>query len=164
MADPVDQTITPKVLQTPRAAGFAGVLFALLFGVIVILLRRVVPVDPHAAGTWLTKASSRRELRLALGLVPFCGIFFLWFMGAVRAHIGDAEDKFLSTVLLGSGLLFVAMLFVFSALCAALIGVAGRQMATRRSTSGNWVARRRSIWPPSMPCGWGRCSSWPRPR
>jgi hypothetical protein len=126
MADPVDQTITPKVLQTPRAAGFAGVLFALLFGVIVILLRRVVPVDPHAAGTWLTKASSRRELRLALGLVPFCGIFFLWFMGAVRAHIGDAEDKFLSTVLLGSGLLFVAMLFVFSALFAALIGVAGR--------------------------------------
>ena len=117
--------ITPRVLRTPRAAGVAGVLFALLFGVIVALLRKVVPADPHAAGSWLTKASSRRQLQFALGLVPFCGIFFLWFMGAVRARIGDSEDKFLATVFLGSGLLFVAMLFVFAALFGALIGVAG---------------------------------------
>jgi hypothetical protein len=96
-----------------------------LFGLIVVLLREVVPADPHATGAWLTKASSRRKVQFALGLVPFCGIFFLWFMGAVRSRIGETEDKFLATVFLGSGLLFIAMLFVFSALFGALIGVAG---------------------------------------
>ena len=40
----------PRSLQTPRAAGVAGVLFALLFGVIVVLFRRVVPLDPQSAG------------------------------------------------------------------------------------------------------------------
>ena len=117
--------ITPRVLRTPRAAGLAGIVFAVLFGLIVVLLRKVVPPDPHAAGAWLTKAGSRREIQFALGLVPFCGIFFLWFMGAVRSRIGENEDKFLATVFLGSGLLFIAMLFVFSALFGALIGVAG---------------------------------------
>jgi hypothetical protein len=116
---------TPRVLWTPRAAGLAGVLFAVLFGVIVVLLGKVVPSDPHAAGAWLTSAHSRRQLQFALGLVPFWGIFFLWFMGAVRARVGDSEGKFLSTVFLGSGLLFVAMLFELAALFAALIGLAG---------------------------------------
>jgi len=117
--------ITPKRLRTPRAAGLAGVLFAVLFSVIVVLLRKVVPADPHAAGEWLTSTTSRRNIQFALGLVPFCGIFFLWFMGAVRDRIGEYEDKFLATVFLGSGLLFIAMVFAFSALFGALIGLAG---------------------------------------
>jgi len=125
MEDMTSNEIAPKSLQTPRAAGLAGILFALLFGFTIILLRRVVPSDPHAAGAWLTHSSSRHEIAFALSLVPFCGIFFLWFMGAVRARMGDAEDKFLATVFLGSGLLFVAMIFTFSAMFAALIGVAG---------------------------------------
>ena len=114
----------PRVLQTPRAAGVAGILFALLFGCIVVLARRVVPSDPLAAGSWLLNASSRRELGIALGLIPFCGIFFLWFMGAVRSRMGDSEDRFFATVFLGSGLLFVAMLFVFGAMFGALVGLA----------------------------------------
>jgi hypothetical protein len=125
MSDLRSHDITPKALETPRAAGLAGVLFALLFGFIVVLLRRVVPADPHAAGVWLTHAKSRHEIAFTLGLVPFSGILFLWFMGAVRARMGDDEDKFLATVFLGSGLLFVAMIFVFSALFGALIAMAG---------------------------------------
>ncbi len=46
-------------------------------------------------------------------------------MGAVRARIGASEDKFFSTVFIGSGLLFVAMLFVFAAVFGALVAVAG---------------------------------------
>ena len=57
--------------------------------------------------------------------MPFCGIFFLWFLGAVRAQIGEAEDKFFATIILGSGLLFIAMLFVFGALFGALLTLAG---------------------------------------
>ena len=122
---PATAGITPKALETPRAAGLAGVVFAVLFGVIVVLLRKVAPADPHAAAAWLTNASDRRETQFALGLVPFCGIFFLWFMGAVRARVGELEDKFLATVFFGSGILFIAMIFVFAALFGALVGLAG---------------------------------------
>jgi hypothetical protein len=50
--------------------------------------------------------------------VPFAGIAFLWFVGVVRDRIGEAEDRFFATVFLGSGLLFVGMLFVASAVPA----------------------------------------------
>lgn len=46
---------------------------------------------------------------LALGLVPFAGIAFLWFIGVLRDRVGVAEDRFFATVFLGSGLLFVGM-------------------------------------------------------
>ncbi len=45
---------------------------------------------------------------VALGLIPFAPIAFLWFIGEVRHHIGDLEDRFFATVFLGSGLLFLA--------------------------------------------------------
>jgi hypothetical protein len=103
----------------------AGVLFALLFGAIVVLFRSVLPLDPRSAGALLQNAGDRRNLNFAFALIPFCGIFFLWFLGSVRAHIGEAEDKFFATIVLGSGLLFIAMLFVFGALFGALISFAG---------------------------------------
>ena len=96
-----------------------------MFGAIVVLFRSVLPLDPRSAGALLTDAGDRRDLDFALALIPFCGIFFLWFLGAVRAHIGEAEDKFFATIVLGSGLLFIAMLFVFGALFGALISLAG---------------------------------------
>ena len=43
--------------------------------------------------------------------MPFAGIAFLWFIGVVRDQLGESEDRLFSTVFLGSGLLFVAMLF-----------------------------------------------------
>ncbi len=117
--------LVPRLLQTPRAAGVAGVLFALMFGAIVVLFRSVLPLDPRSAGALLANSGDRRDLDFALALIPFCGIFFLWFLGAVRAHVGEAEDKFFATIVLGSGLLFIAMLFVFGALFGALISLAG---------------------------------------
>jgi hypothetical protein len=122
---PAPTELTPRAIQTPRAAGAAGVVFAVLFGLIVVLIHRVVPANPHDAGTWLTRSSNRHEVQLALALVPFCGIFFLWFMGAVRSRVGAAEDRFFATVFLGSGLLFVAMLFVLAAVFGALVSLAG---------------------------------------
>jgi hypothetical protein len=96
-----------------------------MFGAIVVLFRSVLPLDPRSAGALLADAGDRRDLDFALAFIPFCGIFFLWFLGAVRAHIGEAEDKFFATIVLGSGLLFIAMLFVFGALFGALISLAG---------------------------------------
>ncbi|MEU6507484.1 hypothetical protein [Streptomyces sp. NPDC046942] len=55
--------------------------------------------------------------------MPFAGIFFLWFIGAVRAHVGAVEDKFLATVFLGSGLVFTATLFGAAAAAGAVLAV-----------------------------------------
>ena len=45
----------------------------------------------------------------------------MWFIGVVRDRLGEGEDHFFATVFLGSGLLFVAMLFVSGADTSALL-------------------------------------------
>ena len=88
---------------------------ALLLGAAMVLVRIAVPADPSGAASWVVDPSRRDDLQVALNLVPFAGIFFLWFMGAVRDYFGEAEDKFFATLFLGAGLLFVAVLFVLAA-------------------------------------------------
>jgi hypothetical protein len=108
-------------LRTPRAAAVAGILFAVLFFISIILLRLALPEDlagPDAA-TWLT--SNTGSVSLALTMVPFAGIAFLWFMGVVRAHLGKLEDQFFSSVMFGSGLLFLAMIFAAAAIAGGII-------------------------------------------
>ncbi len=56
-----------------------------------------------------------------LYVAPFAGIAFLWFLAVVRDRIGRNEDRFLSTVFLGSGLLFVAMFWASAATAASLV-------------------------------------------
>ncbi|MGW1540378.1 hypothetical protein ACWCPM_09050 [Streptomyces sp. NPDC002309] len=97
-------------LGTPRAAGIAGVLFAFLMAAAIILVRLALPGG--AGGTEVAiDAGQRGAVQTALELLPFAGIAFLWFMGALREQAGAGEDRFVSTVFLGSGLVFVAMLF-----------------------------------------------------
>jgi hypothetical protein len=93
-----------RVMRTPRAAGVAGVAFSLLLGLALVLLRLSVPAIGTEPGDWLTNPDRRRTLSVALALVPFARIAFLWFMGVVRDRIGDREDRFVATVFLGSGL------------------------------------------------------------
>ena len=102
-------------LRTPRAAAVAGVVSALLLGADMVMIRVAIPTDPAGDLSWAIDPSNRNTLQVALGLVPFAGIFFLWFMGAVRDYFGAGEDKFFATLFLGAGLLFVAMMFVLSA-------------------------------------------------
>ena len=54
-----------------------------------------------------------------LYLAPFAGIMFLWFVAVIRDQIGEREDRFFSTVFFGSGVLFVAVLFIAAALASA---------------------------------------------
>ncbi len=114
-----EETLTHNRLKTPRAAAVAGIVFSVLFIISLLLTRISVPVDPQDAGTWL--ADSWRPVNLALYLLPFAGIAFLWFIGVLRDRIGVHEDRFFSTVFLGSGLLFLAMLFVSGAVGAGLM-------------------------------------------
>jgi hypothetical protein len=107
-------------LTTPRAAALAGVLFAVLFAATIILIRTSLPEGAQPGSQWLDTGSGK--IRLASEIMPFAGISFLWFIGVVRANLGRYEDKFFSTVTLGSGLLFLAMMFASSAVGAGLAG------------------------------------------
>jgi hypothetical protein len=108
-------------LRTPRAAAVAGIIFSVLLIVTLVLLRISVPAHPAVPGSWLTNSQNRATVAIALNLVPFAGIAFLWFIGVLRDRIGQREDRFFATVFLGSGLLFVAMLFVGAAIAGGII-------------------------------------------
>ncbi|KUO05995.1 hypothetical protein [Streptomyces caeruleatus] len=113
-------------LATPWAAGVAGVVFAILMATAIVLVRVALPDGGHD-GT--VDAGQRSALRTALELLPFAGIAFLWFMGALREQAGEGEDRFVSTVFLGSGLVFVATLFGAAA-------AAGTALDESRGSSG----------------------------
>lgn len=110
-----------QTAQPPRAIAITGILFSLLFMISLTLVRASVPADPADPGNWLADAPFRNGVRIALNLVPFTGIAFLWFMALLRHRIGAQEDRLLATVFLGSGLLFVAMLFAGAALSRAML-------------------------------------------
>jgi hypothetical protein len=111
--------LTAARLRAPRAAAIAGILFSVLLIASFVLLRRSVPADPMEAGAWLRTGSN--TVALALNLMPFAGIAFLWFIGVLRDRLGEREDRFFATVFLGSGLLFLAMLFFSAAVAGGLI-------------------------------------------
>ena len=108
-----------KHIRAPRAAAVAGIKFSALLIISLVLLRRSVPVDPLEAGDWLREKAG--IVTLAVNLVPFSGIAFLWFIGVVRDRLGDREDRFFATVFLGSGLLFLGMLFVSAAILGGIV-------------------------------------------
>jgi len=113
-----NNTLTRAQLKTPKAAAIAGIAFFLIMAAIFWLIRRSVPADPLEPGAWL--ASGTKPVALALNLVPFAGIAFLWFIGVLRDRIGQREDRFFATVFLGSALLFLAMLFCAAAILGAI--------------------------------------------
>lgn len=112
--------LTRRKLKTPRAAAVAGIIFALLYSASLVLIRLSIPTDPEAYNAaWLEGNS--KTITLALNLMPYAGIAFLWFIGVIRDRLGDLEDRLFATVFLGSGLLFLASTFVGAALAGGLL-------------------------------------------
>ena len=118
-----ERTLTRSQLTTPRAAAIAGIVFSLLLITSLVLIRLAVPQDPQDTGDWL--ADGWKMVSLALNLLPFAGIAFLWFIGVVRDRLGEYEDRLFATVFLGSGLLFLAMLFASAAVAGGTIQMYG---------------------------------------
>ena len=114
-----ERALVRSKLTPPPAAAIAGILFSLLLIASLVLIRLSVPEDPQDAGEWL--AGGWRNVSLALNLLPFAGIAFLWFIGVVRDRLGENEDRLFATVFLGSGLLFLAMLFASAAVAAGIM-------------------------------------------
>jgi hypothetical protein len=111
--------LTSAHLRTPRAAAFAGIIFSVLLFAVYGLMRISVPPDPLERGAWL--AGDTTYVALAMNLVPFAGVAFLWFVGVLRDRLGAREDRFFATVFLGSGFLLLAMLYAAAAVVGALI-------------------------------------------
>lgn len=114
-----EQELTRATLKTPKAAAGAGIAFSVLLIIAFGLLRISAPADPLEPGAWLK--TSVNTVTLALNMVPFAGIAFLWFIGVLRDRLGRREDRFFATVFFGSGLLFLATLFVAAAVIGAII-------------------------------------------
>ncbi len=129
-------------IRSPRAAAVAGIAFAVLLAVALALVRSAVPNDPNAAGDWLADGSRRKAVVVALNLLPFAAIAFLWFIGVVRDRIGEGEDRLFASVFLGSGLLFVAMLLSSAAVAGGLLFTAD-DTAIAASQPAIWAFGRR---------------------
>ena len=155
------ESAAERGLTTPRAAGVAGIVFAVLFVVALDLLAEVVGVELD------TQAVMDEPERLELDRGPgrplpaaVRGIAFLWFIGVIRDRIGDREDRFFATVFLGSGLLFVAMLFAGGAVLGGLIAGNrfGHRGADRRARPSASPARSATRSCSSTPPRWRACS------
>jgi len=114
---PVTQRHT--ALKTPRAAAIAGIIFSVLYGASMVLINISLPQGPATGLSWLE--NDARTVTLALNLIPYAGIAFLWFIGVIRDLLSDREDRLFATVFLGSGLLFLALTFIGAALAAGLL-------------------------------------------
>src|SRR5712671_8075883 len=89
---PENSVLTRAHLKTPKAAAIAGIVFSLLLVLILWLLRTSIPADPLEPGAWL--ATDTTAIKVALNLVPFAGVAFLWFIGVLRDRLGQLEDHF----------------------------------------------------------------------
>lgn len=107
-------------LRDPASAAVAGIIFAAILLLVLVQFHTAVPAGPGTTA-WLADESHRRSVSSAVGFLPFAGIAFLWFIGVVRTRLGDREDRLFSTVFLGSGLLFVAMVFAAGAILATVL-------------------------------------------
>ena len=111
--------LTRAQLKTPKAAAIAGIVFSGLLAAIIWMLRRSIPSDPLDPGAWLV--TEPKTVTLALNLIPFAGVAFLWFIGVLRDRLGQQEDRFFATVFFGSALLFLAMLFAAAAITGTIV-------------------------------------------
>jgi hypothetical protein len=130
-------TATPVLIaprwRSRRAAAVAGVAFAVLLIVAMVMMR--LATAEADLETLATDSQRRRMIALSLQIVPFAGIAFLWFIGVVRDQLGDVEDRLFSTVFLGSGLLFLAMLFQSAVTQVSMLAM----LSTAQADTGVWA-------------------------
>jgi hypothetical protein len=109
-------------LLSLRAAGSAGLVFSGLLTVSLVLMHKALATSHNVdLVTWFYQEVSPTATLVSLYLIPFAGIAFLWFMAGLRHSAATRNDRLFDTVLLGSGFLFVAMLFSAAAILAALV-------------------------------------------
>jgi hypothetical protein len=111
--------LTAAFWRTRRAAAIAGIVFGVLL-LVALTMARLAMSDPGYESLQ-ADGDRRAMIHLSLQLVPFAGIAFLWFIGVIREQLGAVEDRLFSTVFMGSGLLFLALLFAGAAMSSSLM-------------------------------------------
>jgi hypothetical protein len=123
----VDKEADDAVLDGVRGhrAAIAGLVFCVLY-VVSFLAVRGMPRDSWSSAAIIDFYESKdvRFLKfVALFLVPFAGIAFLWFLAAFRdrvARLAARESTLLSTVQMLSGAIYVTMQFSAAASLATV--------------------------------------------
>ena len=121
MVDSVNKNWRSRAASIESAA-LAGLAHAGLLAASLALIQYDRP--PLSAGddeltAFLSSPDATARLVMAMNLTPLSVIAFLWFIAVIRRRVGDREDKFFSTVFLGSGLVLAALLLVGSAVHGA---------------------------------------------
>jgi hypothetical protein len=99
-----DRYLIRRQIRSPRSAALAGIVYSVLMIFGMVLVRGMIAdVPADMSQEWLESWSGRAST--AVAIVPFAGIAFLWFTGVIRDHLGESEDRFLSTVFLSSGII-----------------------------------------------------------
>ena len=108
-------------IRAPWAASVAGLAFAILFTIGLVVMKNQ-PLFTATDAELVRIFSTGQDLPVlvaGLYLLPFAGIAFMWFVAVIRDQIGDREDRFFATVFFGSGILFVAIEFISTAVASA---------------------------------------------
>jgi len=127
------------VVRRPASAAVAGLFFAIILSAAMLLMRSAASGSLADSGRWIDDATRREAVSLAMGLVPFAGIAFLWFIAVARTLLGSREDRFFETVFLGSGLLFVGTLFVAGAELTTALTLDDAAVLPASAASQSWV-------------------------
>ena len=170
---PDRKPLTGKRLRTPHSAAVAGIVFAVLTIAFMTLIQTAIPADPPTDPGWLTDHEG--QVTVAVTLVPFAAIAFLWFIGVLRDLLGTREDQFFGTVFLGSGLLLLGGLFVWAGVVAAALAssnVSPVEFAESpayvfagsmiKVTSGDVVVRMAGVFMFSSATMWSKTRALPR--
>jgi hypothetical protein len=138
-----DPELIRQRMKSPRAAAIAGIIFSTLFIWAHVLIRESVPPNPLGSAAQLVDQS--KTVVRVLGVVPFGGIAFLWFIAVIRDRVGKMEDRFFATVFLGSGLVYLALMFAAAAIASGLMRVLG-EMPGNILGSGAYAVGRATIY------------------
>ncbi|MDP2013073.1 MAG: hypothetical protein Q8L05_02495, partial [Actinomycetota bacterium] len=76
----MNNTALPSAIRQPAAAAMAGLIFGFTLGWMLLLVHSVAPTDATLWTDWADDASRREAINLAVNLIPFAGIAFLWFI------------------------------------------------------------------------------------
>jgi hypothetical protein len=119
-----EELLLPNVRRSVRsveAAAIAGIVFSVLF-VAALLIMQGAPgfeASPAEISRFYDDPDAVHSVVVGIQLVPISVIALVWFIAVVRRRIGDREDKLFSTVFMGGGLLFAALVLVGAATAGA---------------------------------------------
>ena len=161
-------------IRSPRSAAAAGILYSVLMITGMLLTANMVSaipadIDREWLETWSGTAS------LVVTIVPFAGLAFLWFTGVIRDRLGDREDRFFATIFLGSGIIYVVMLFIWGGTIGAIFGTITTTVdlladddvfifgfAFMNEIIGNYALRMAGVYMMSIGAIWTRTGLMPR--